>query len=92
MKLENISDKEYEAYITMLKEKPIHSMDYAELTDLANDHFDKGNLKMAWRLLLLVLNIIWAKADTTNFVLKELLAGKDVKEIVARLNQREGKR
>ena len=76
MEIEHVSKEEYEEYIARLKKKNVNEMGYDELTDLANDAHDEGNYKMAWRLLLLALDVVWVKADTTGIFLKKVLRGE----------------
>ena len=85
--IEKVPEEEYEKYIKNLQNKDIMSMDYDELTDLADhkiadacDKQDWGKLKTGLRLLSLGLNHTEAKAQASKAILLKLGRGKDVQE------------
>jgi len=85
-KIEKQKDKEYEDYIERLKKKTLFVMNYDELSDLAHYEFEKAcdeqsfeRLRTSMRLMMLVFNIIQAKAEANQTIL--LPVARDVRRL-----------
>ena len=88
MNLEEIPEEEYQEYLGRLREKPINSLNYTEMSDLASAEFedacnkkDWNKLKIGFRFLWLITNLIEGKADATKTVLLKLARGEELGDL-----------